>query len=169
MTTWTNEDGLVVRFQGDLAAPSKVTKEAAGTERIIARLTDATQLEVNSTDPLTAGSTAYFHDEMAPSIPAGAYITNAYLVVDTAFTSGGSAVLDVGLMQADGTIIDVNGLDDGIAVASLTANTVINMDGASVAGTVKSSPTLASFVCFSYETAAFTAGACHVVVEYILI
>ena len=163
--TWTNKDGLVVRFANEQAELPKGSYENATLHRVMVKLTDATALQANSTDPLTT-SVAYFKDETTPGIPAGSYITRAYLKVDTAFTSAGSAVLDVGLMEADGSIVDVDAIDDGIAVAALGANAMVNCNGAGVAGVVKTSPTLETFVCFSYETAAFTAGACTVVVEY---
>jgi hypothetical protein len=168
MAKWTNEDGLIVRFDTSNSDTRAGGREAHGVERIAYKMTDATKLQVNSTDPLTAASTAYFWDEMSPGIPAGAYIVNAYLQVDAAFTSSGSAVLDVGLMEADGSIVDVDALDDGIAVAALGANAVVNMNGAGVNGVVKTSATLETFPCFSYETAAFTAGACTVVIEYVV-
>jgi hypothetical protein len=164
--TWTNADGLVVRDGADDVAAPKGTVERAGLQRLVVKLTDATLLEVNSTDPLTSASTVAFFDENTPSIPAGSYIARAYLKVDTAFTSGGSATLDVGLMQADGTIVDVNGIDATVAVAALGANAVVNCNGAAVGGVVLTSATLDTYVCFAYATAAFTAGAATVIVEY---
>ena len=168
MSKWINEDGLTVRYHTSFSDTRAGGREGHGVERIAYKLTDATKLEVNSTDPLTAASTAYFWDETSPGIPANAYILNAYLHVDTAFTSGGSAVLDVGLMEANGDIVDIDAIDDGIAVAALGANAVVNMNGAGVGGVVKTSTTVETFPCFSYETAAFTAGACTVVIEYVV-
>lgn len=56
------------------------------------------------------------------SIPAGAAIKEAYLDVEEDFTTaGGTGTVDVGLEQADGTAIDVDGLIAAAAEADLVA------------------------------------------------
>lgn len=97
-------------------------------------------------------------------IPAGATVLEAHFIVDTAFTSGGSAVLDAGLKTADGaTVNDDDGLITGEAVASLTAGAVIAADGAQIAkATANLYPTV------TYDTAAFTAGAGRLRVKFIV-
>lgn len=164
--TWTNADGLVVRDGADDVVAPKGTLERAGLQRLVVKLTDATLLAVNSTGPHTPSTTVAFFDENTPSIPAGSYIARAYLKVDTAFTSGGAASLDVGLMQADGTIVDGNGIDSAVGLTALGANAVVNCNGASVGGVVLTSATFDTYVVFTYATAAFTAGAATVIVEY---
>ena len=104
-------------------------------------------------------------DENQIAIPAGAFITRAYLVVKTAFTSGGSATLDIGLVNAAGTAVDHDGIDAAVALAALAANKAVVADGASVGGTVTYSSD--TYVQATYNTAAFTAGAAYVDVVYI--
>ena len=154
MPTWTNEDGLLVRFPLDNGATVRTDGvKASDTERLVMHITDATAL--GDTD--TAAPVA---DEAF--LPAGTIIKSALFVVDTAFTSGGSAVLDIGLKQAAGTNIDDDGIDAAIAVGSLTANAGIESDGALI-GTKLAND---SYVMFTYDTAAFTAGAGRLFIEY---
>lgn len=155
MATWTNEDGLLVRFDLSRGPAVRVdgTKNAED-HRLVVNLPDATALATTDTAAAVA-------DEAF--IPAGAIITRAYFVVDTAFTSGGSATLDIGTKQADGTNIDDDGIDAAVAVAALAANAVIAADGALVPGRAV---THNSYIMFTYNTAAFTAGAGRLIVEY---
>ena len=154
MPNWTNEDGLLVRFPLDNGATVRVdgTKNAED-HRVVFHLADATALATTDTAAAVADLSA---------IPAGAIITRAYFVVDTAFTSGGSATLDIGLKQKAGTNIDDDGIDAAVAVAALAANAVIDCDGALVPGRV----TAEAIAMFTYNTAAFTAGAGRLIVEY---
>jgi hypothetical protein len=99
-------------------------------------------------------------------IPAGSYITGASLVVTTAFTSGGSATLNIGLYNAAGTAIDADGIDATVAVADLAANKAVACNGALVGGTATVGAADA-YVSWDYDTAAFTAGAAKLVIEYI--
>lgn len=153
MPIWTNLDGLDVRFGIDRStiAPDGVTHSMV--TKLVYDIPDATAIA--NTD------TAAVVDD-APSIPAGAYIKEAYLVVDTAFTSGGSAVLDLGFKQADGTNVDDDGIDAAIAVAALTADAIIVSDGADI-GTRAAT---AVYPMVTYDTAAFTAGAGKLVITY---
>lgn len=154
--TTTNEDGLVVKFGTDRAAVAGDGTESA-KERIFEYLVaDATTLA--DTDTATV-------DGDRPGIPSGAVITEAIFIVDTAFTSGGAATLDVGLKTADGsTVNDDDGLIAGQAVAGLTANAVIVGAGAQVNTKIANDlyPTV------TYDTAAFTAGAGRLRVKYVI-
>lgn len=153
---WVNDDGLVVGFgtrdtQNTQSGPYKtegLIKES------ITKVYDASTL--GSTD------TAEMQGYEVP-IPANAIIESAELVVDTAFTSSGSAVLNIGVKSKDGTAIDEDGIDSAIAVASLTAGAVIPADGALIGESVGSEP---AYVFFTYDTAAFTAGAATLFVRY---
>ena len=153
MATWTNEDGLEVRF-----GLSRTADEASGvtlpTEKVVVyTIADATELGDTDTAAV-AGD--------AGGIPAGAVIKDAYFVVDTAFTSGGAAVLDLGLKQKAGTNIDDDGIDAAIAVGSLTADAVIESNGALIGTRLANE----SYVMATYDTAAFTAGAGKLVIKY---
>ena len=68
-------------------------------------------------------------------IPAGSYITKATLVVTTAWTSGGSGTLGIGLQNSAGSAIDADGIDAAIAKTALAVNTAVACDGALVGGT----------------------------------
>ena len=96
-------------------------------------------------------------------IPAGSFIKSAYLEVSTAFTSGGSATLELGVEDVDGSSNDPDGLDT-IAVAALTAGSWTVCDGALVGDTVGAVDVQLSI---DDATAVFTAGVGRLVVEYI--
>lgn len=73
------------------------------------------------------------------SIPAGAAIVDVYLDVEEDFTTdGGSATLDVGLYQEDGTVIDADGLIAAAAEGDLVEGARITGDGALVGARIGS-------------------------------
>lgn len=102
------------------------------------------------------------------SIPAGASILSAILVVDVAFTStSGTTDLDVGLYTSAGVEIDANGLitaTEATQTAIGTAGNVVTGAGALIgktigatAGELKVTPTVADL----------TAGKGRIIVEFI--
>ena len=120
-------------------------------------------------DDLPAGATS----NLGVSIPANSTILSAKLNIITAFASSSSTTdLTVGLEQADGTDIDLDGLitaaqatQTTIAVAnsvidgaSGTAAALINTTIGSAAGELVVTPTVADL----------TAGRAELVVEYLL-
>lgn len=153
MPIWTNSDGLEVRFGLDRATSQATGRTSAEEKVLIVDLPDATAL--GDTDTAAASGDDAF-------IPADAIIKDAYFVVDTAFT-GTNAVLDIGLKQADGTNVDDDGIDAAVAVAALGADAVVAADGADV-GTRTATDV---YIMFTYDTAAFTAGAGKLVIKYI--
>lgn len=155
MAIWSNDDGLEVRFGLDRTT-EQPSGRTAGEEKVLTwKLADATALGDTDTAAV-AGDEAY--------VPAGAIIKDAYFVVDTAFTSGGSAVLDLGLKQAAGTNIDDDGIDAAIALTAIDADDdVIVCDGALIGTRLAND----SYVMATYDTAAFTAGAGKLVIKYI--
>lgn len=116
--------------------------------------------DVNSGLPAINANT----DASVPLIPAGSQIVEATFQVGTAWTSGGSATLELGTQETDGSDIDANGIDS-LAVAALTAGSVHVCDGALI-GAV-SSATLDSQVSVDDATAAFTAGTGKLTVKYL--
>ena len=96
------------------------------------------------------------------NIPAGAFITNAYIVVTTAFTGGTS--YDIGTYKADGTVIDANGIDAAVAVADMVANKAIVCDGASVGGVITYADD--AYVVIA-ATGDYDTGEAKLVIEYI--
>lgn len=154
--SYTNADGLLVLTNGAAGTPSDNGIAEYGKKFLVVDIADATEIGTAAAAP--AANDAF--------IPAGSYITGAHLVVTTAFTSGGSAALNVGLYTAAGVAIDADGIDATIAVADLAANKAVACNGALVGGTATVG-TADAYVSWDYDTAAFTAGAAKLVIEYI--
>lgn len=158
---WTNEDGLVVRFGTERGA---VKNEGVTSENAHKTLVHKfTYSDVANTDTAAA-------DPEAPFIPAGSVITRAALYVTDAFV-GATAVLDIGLKVAAGTNTDDDGiLSTGIATIDADGDVVIG-DGALVlqeTGDLTAKRfTADQYIMTTYDTAAFTAGAATLVVEYL--
>lgn len=154
MAIWTNSDGLEVRFGIDrqTTAPDGVT--SAEEKVFVFNLEDATKIGDTDTAAVPGDATA---------LPAGAVIKDSYFVVDEAFTSGGLAVLDIGLKQADGTAIDADGIDVDVALGALAQDAVVVNDGALIGKRL----TADGYVTFTYDTAAYTAGAGKLVIKYV--
>ena len=157
--SYTNADGLYVRTFRDQGELSDNGAVLAGERRqLVLTIDDATEVPSSAATPLP--------DEAF--IPANAYITGAYIMVDTAFTSDGAATLTVGLYEADGNAIDADGIDAAVALTAIDGDgDVVNCDGDMVAGVVR--PSANAYVKANYGTAAFTAGAAKVVIDWILV
>ena len=155
--SYTNADGLfIVTDEAQGAVRDNGVTSSNGIKTLVFEIKDSTLLGTADVDPQPNDA----------FIPAGSYITKASLVVTTAFTSGGSATLGVGLQQADGTIIDADGIDATVAVADLAVNKAVVCNGALVGGTATVGAAN-SYLSLVYGTAAFTAGATKLVIEYI--
>ncbi len=157
--SYTNADGLRVLTNND--------QGALGGEGVTA--TSSRQTLVIDLTGTAIGSSfgASNIDAMAPMIPANAIIVNADLVVTTAFTSGGAATLTIGTYNAAGTAVDADGIDATIAITAIDADgDVVQCDGAQVSGLVTVGGA-AVYVGAIYGTAAFTAGAAKLIIEYI--
>ena len=99
-------------------------------------------------------------------IPAGAVITSATLVMTTGATSGGAATLGIGTYNAAGTAIDADGIDAAVAITVIDGiGDVVRCDGAQAAG-VTGYLTADAHVGLLYGTAAYTAGAGKLIVEF---
>lgn len=96
-------------------------------------------------------------------IPANSLIKAAYLHVTTAFTSSGSATLELGTEDSDGTTDDADGLDS-LAVAALTVNSWHVLDGAKIGAT---SGVEDVQISIDDATEVFTAGEARLIVEYL--
>lgn len=156
--SWTNADGLTVLLhdeQGDVQ--TKGATPRAVRKALVVELEDATTLGTSYST--AAGPTEAY-------IPADALIVDAHFIVDTAFTSGGSATLSIGLYDSAGSAIDADGIDATVAVATLAADAAVPADGVLADGTQNVGAANA-YVGFIYGTAAFTAGSGKLVIEYI--
>ena len=111
MPYWTNDDGLNLRFGVDRATPAKMGRvSTAGDEQELVVSIDYS--DVGSTDAVVG-------THPLAGLPDSASIVSATLHVTEAFTSGGSATLDIGLFNDDGdgtySTNDDNGIDAAIA------------------------------------------------------
>jgi len=171
-TIWDNGDGLRVEFgkrsQGQ-NGDTGVRDDNSGTKK----------LEFTIKYPLTVGTPngqwgAATPTPKHPKIPADAVVKSVTLKVDDAFTSAGSATLNIGTYTAAGADDDINGLAAAITKAELTAGSVhhfgdgINTNsnaGADIGAVVNASAD--TYVGAEAGTAVFTAGVARCVVEYI--
>lgn len=155
MGTWTNSDGLYIKYGVDAATQHKVGEyEDAGGLHVFEAQIDYSDLSAFGTTKILS-DTAYF--------PSNAYIESAVLEVETAFTSGGSATLTLGLIRKDrSTAIDADGIDATVAVAALTAGATIACDGALIGTRLSNVGLLTALV----GTANFTAGKAYLRITY---
>lgn len=155
--SYVNKDGLLVKTngaEGDIV-PGGAT--AVSKKQFL-------DLEIEAKN---IGSSAVIKADDA-YLPVGAYITGAWLLVDEALTSGGSATLTIGLYKDDGSAIDADGIDAAIALSAMdAAGDVVKCDGAAVGGVVQTSTANKTYVGFTYGTAAFTGGKFRLIVEWV--
>ena len=154
--SYNNADGLLVLTDGAQGAVNNTGSAEYGPKFLVINIPAAASIGSATVAP--AANDAF--------IPAGAYITKATLIVTTAFT-GSSAALNIGLQTLAGSAIDADGIDVAIAVTAIDAiGDVVACNGALVAG-VLTVGSANAYVSFDYDTAAFTAGAGKLVIEYI--
>jgi hypothetical protein len=163
--TWTNADGLVVGFgihSEDNNVPAVVGGSGA-VKTMVVELPDASALEA------TASVTVASIPPQSAIIPRGSRILEASFQVTTAF-AGATANLDIGTHSAAAVDDDPNGIDAAVDVLVIDAiGAVVACDGALVAGVTSAGAASTSdvVVTFSYDTAAFTAGAGVLTLRYI--
>lgn len=159
MAIWENNDGLKVRFGADKTrdALTGKTAEIGDENAVIAdivydRLADAGTAEILGKIPLNA-------------IPKDALITGATLRVSEAFDSASdTATLTIGLHKEDGTAIDADGIDAGIAQTAIDAvGDEVSCDGALVGGAALTNN---GYISVTVGTEAFTAGRAKLRVQY---
>ena len=167
MTTWTNSDGLLVRFGTDKAAAVKggVLKTEGDLVEVRARITGT---DVPSTDAPVSTSKLI--------LPQGAYIEESILYVITAFetgTGGNTGSLDIGVMNDDGdgtfSTKDDNGLHSLHLTAALAGDARLVGTGALINTTLQNTAAGLSYGCaisYGYNAKAFTAGVAELVVRY---
>jgi len=170
-TFYTNPDGLVQHFgvRQPEDAPM-VRADNVGPQYL--------QVDFDYSDLGTAATTFWTQDAGGgstvdspsganASIPIGAWIKSATLLVKDAFV-GATAQLNIGLYEADGTVIDADGIDAVIAVTAIdAAGDVVLCNGAMVANTAGANTTTkVAYVGADYDTAAFTAGSARLIIEY---
>lgn len=161
--SWTNSDGLAVRF-----GATEGTVSVAGQYEDTIGGVNVTEVYITLTGlTATAGETILADNVM---IPAGARIKAVEIINKTAATSGGSAVLNVGLVKQDRTTaIDADGL---VAAQALTSHDTAGertylTPGVTAAGAlIGTTLTDPGLLVADYDTAAYTAGVLIVRVEW---
>ncbi len=112
MGSWLNSDGLYIEY-----GPDEVTVVDGGELKAFGSLHEV-EVEI----PLASLSTStqlILSDTI--TIPNGARIEKVVLAVEVAATSGGSATLDIGLVDQDrSTELDFNGLVAALALAEMS-------------------------------------------------
>lgn len=155
---WTNADGLKVLLHGEQGeVQDKGTALGSARQTLV--------VDVN----LPALGTTFVAGDIDANdavIPAGSVILSATLVMTTAATSGGSATLTIGTYEADGDAIDADGIDAAVALAVIDAvGDTVRCDGAHL--TTAGYVAVDAHIGMIYGTAAFTAGAGQLVIEYV--
>lgn len=156
MGTWTNKDGLKIFYGVD-----EGTAGAAGFYEDAIGNTQVVEVRIPAMTALTDSTQNILDDFVV--IPKNARIEWVDVQATTAVTSGGAAVLDIGLQRLDrSTELDYDGL---LADAPITDyNSVgetkryqFGVSGAgALVGTVLANP---GYLVATYDTAAYTAGA----------
>lgn len=154
--TWYNSDGLLVKY-----GPTEGASGAAG-EYEWDGPTRYLELVIADATTLTSSDVILDYNVV---VPKNARIERVEVYVETAFTSGGSATLNVGGFKTDTSAVDASGgFVAAVPVASLTAGARIVLDtGASYVGTyVGTAPTKNVYFSAKYGTAVFTAGKAYI-------
>lgn len=103
-------------------------------------------------------------DELHQRIPLGARVLSATIKVLETVTATTATTVNFGLYEPDGTVIDADGIDAAVAIASLTAGTYIDCDGALVgAGTGLAA---AGQLVVAANVDDLTAGEIAIIIEY---
>lgn len=153
---WTNSDGLVVQsgpYDGDNHNMARQVSTMSATQELVVDIVATSLADVAVPTNIN----------QAAKIPANSLLLSASLIVNAAFTTSASGVLDIGLYDAAGAALDDDGIDVAIADSALTADTLIACDGAKI-GTVT---TADWYVAATYDTGVFTAGTAKLIVRYI--
>lgn len=163
MTTWTNEDGLQVPFGQDQARETKsIMAEPVTNGPLKYMVVDINYNDLPTfTADLNNDGTNEAFDDNDGYIPAGSFITDAYLIVETAFAGGTS--YNIGTYNKAGSAIDADGIDAAVATAALAANLAVVCNGAQVRTTTLITADAYLVVA---ATGTFTAGKAKLIIEY---
>lgn len=163
-TTWTNDDGLQVPF-GQLQAreTAKVPGKTVNNSPVAYLVMDVNFAdEPGYTADLNNDGTLNGFSDSDVYIPAGSFITRAIFIVETAF--GGGTDYDIGLFEQDGTVINVDGIEEALLKTVIDgSNDTVLLDGDEVGGIL--STTLDSYIKFT-PNGTFTAGKAKLILEY---
>lgn len=159
MSIEVNSDGLYIRYDNDQGKVGIVGSPAqSGSFKTI-------EVDFGYQD-LNAHTVAddFFGGMPISAIPSGASIVEANLYITTGFDSGGSATLDLGLVEADKTAIDLDGIDAAIAETAIAAaGDVVACNGALVGGALLTED---AYLSYGVNVATFTVGQGKLVIKY---
>lgn len=170
--TWVNKDGLTVRggrHTIDNDIPARVVT-AGKVQTLVINVPDLTALD----DDATTIAAGYFVN--APKLPANAFIHEVRIITRTAATSGGAADLLIGVYTLNATTkvlvaVDADGLcaagDSALSDFSVAGETIVlgKAAGAAIIGKTVTH-TAETVVIPTYATAAYTAGALEIQIDY---
>lgn len=152
MSIWTNSDGLRV-----VTGVDEATQAKAGEYKLCGNM-HMVEAEFLATSLGTSAAVLDYNTVF----PNGARIEKVEVVAETACTSAGSAVLNVGFQRTDGsTELDYDGLVAALALTSIDADgDVVELIQGSTGHGALVGTTLAydGVLTADYDTAAFTAG-----------
>ena len=165
---WVNGDGLAVKFGKEEGTVGKIGDHADTWGPLNVSEVHFDYTDIPSLANILVAPQGIL--DYTTVIPAGSRIQEVRIWAETAATSGGSATLDVGLIQMDfATELDYNGL---IAALALTAvdtageQTVLNKGSTSAGALIGTTTSVDGFLTVNYNTASFTAGKFIVQVMY---
>ena len=157
--SYTNADGLRVLTDTDQGAV-----KLQGTSSKAMRQVLVVDIPAFTAIKTTFGAVDI--DLLNPVLPANSVIVGATLVMTAAATSGGAATLDIGTYNAAGTAIADTGIDAAIALTAIDAiGETVRCDGTLT--TTGSPATVDTYIGLKWNTAAYTAGAGKLYIEYI--
>lgn len=162
MAEWINSDGLRVRL-GTTEAEVTRGGELPGAGEFRSTTFNITLTNLGSSSALVPDTTGIL-------IPSGARIHDVTVVNLTAATSGGSATLNLGLVDQDTTTaIDIDGLLVAAPLADWNAageTKVYTIGVTGVGALVGTTLSNTGYLVADYDTAAFTAGELRVTIRY---
>lgn len=160
--TYLDSDGLLRKY-----GTSKGVATNAGEFRHNGALR---QMEVKI-DLTTLTDTAAIISDVT-FFPRGARIEEVEVVTLTAATSGGSAVLNVGLIGTDrSTVIDADAFVSAMAKTAVDAageKTVLRVGSTGAGSSIGTTTSAVGYITADYDTAAFTAGVVLVRIYYMV-
>lgn len=156
MGTWTNADGLYVKF-----GVSEHNLAKGGAKNTGGNVYNELKVEVNYDDLAATGTETILEDGVG--IPDGAHLKSAEFYVEEAFV-GATATLTLGVIARDRTTeVDADGIDVTIAVTAIDAvGDTIACDGDLIGTTMATG----GLITATEGTAAFTAGKGILTIKY---
>lgn len=159
---WYNADGLYVKIGTEEATAGKAgSYRTTGPQQMV---------ELFLSDMTTVPASPAILDYNTV-VPKNARIEKVEIITQTAVTSGGSAVLNVGLFRTDTTTeLDYNGLIAAVPIASFNAAGEVytsTINDTYVGALVGTTLAYNGYLTVDYDTASFTAGAIRIRIYYV--